>query len=251
MNLAVRITPPVRVSSRTSTVVRELRTSTLRPARVASMTYSRAEPLPASTRTSTKSPLDIPLYVFPIRALSERGAAASEPPQRGAAERGRRLLPGLRPVGERHADRLRRRHRARPDDADRRAAGRPGGPPGQAVRRARGTPPGEGAGRGGDRPPAGLRHQRRQALPLDTPRQAPPARKAECRPGPCLPPLAGGGDHGGAAADHGPPGRDRRPVCDGTCFPRHKATGRGACLSFWFPGGLHRPPYLHSLADSE
>src|SRR2546428_13344787 len=149
MNLAVRITPPVRVSSRTSTVVRELRTSTLRPARVASMTYSRAEPLPASTRTSTKSPFDIPLYLFPIRALSERGAAASEPPQRGAAERGRRLLPGLRPVGERHADRLRRRHRARPDDADRRAAGRPGGPPGQAVRRARWTPPGEGAGRGG------------------------------------------------------------------------------------------------------
>src|SRR5205807_1576102 len=101
---------PVRVSSRTSTVVRELRTSTLRPARVASMTYSRAEPLPASTRTSTKSPFDIRLYVFPIRALSERGADASEPPQRGA-ERGRRLLPGLRPVGKRHADRLRRGQR--------------------------------------------------------------------------------------------------------------------------------------------
>ena len=32
MNLAVRTTPPVRVSSRTSTVVRELRTSTVRPA---------------------------------------------------------------------------------------------------------------------------------------------------------------------------------------------------------------------------
>src|SRR5207245_11198090 len=55
-NRAVRTTPPVRVSSRTSTVVRELRTSTLRPARVASIVYSRAAPPPASTRTSTKSP---------------------------------------------------------------------------------------------------------------------------------------------------------------------------------------------------
>ena len=35
MKRAVRTTPPVRVSSRTSTVVRELRTSTLRPARAA------------------------------------------------------------------------------------------------------------------------------------------------------------------------------------------------------------------------
>src|SRR5438132_9766912 len=201
MNRAVRTTPPVRVSSRTSTVVRELRTSTLRPARVASMTYSRAEPLPASTRTSTKSPFDIRLYVFPIRALSERGADASEPPQRGAAERGRRLLPGLRPVAKRHPDRLRRGQRTRPDDAGRRAARRPGGPSGQAVCRPRGTPPGAGAGRGGDRPRAGLRHQRRQTLPVDTPRQAPPARKAECRPDPGLPALAGGGDRSGAAAE--------------------------------------------------
>src|SRR3989442_3775782 len=200
MNLAVRITPPVRVSSRTSTVVRELRTSTLRPARVASMTYSRAEPLPASTRTSTKSPFDIRLYLFPIRALSERGAAASGPPHRGAAERGRRLLPGLRPVGERHADCLRRRHRTRPDDADRRAAGRPGGPPGQAVRRARWTPPGEGAGRGGDRPPAGLRHPRPPGPSLGAPRPAPPAPKNGLRAGPGVPPLAGGGGHRGAGA---------------------------------------------------
>src|SRR5437870_11867774 len=122
MNLAVRITPPVRVSSRTSTVVRELRTSTLRPARVASMTYSRAEPLPASTRTSTKSPFDIRLYLFQIRALSERGADASEPPQRGPAERAGRLLPGLRPGGNRTADRLRRGQRTRPDEAGREAA---------------------------------------------------------------------------------------------------------------------------------
>src|SRR2546423_5507847 len=177
MNLAVRITPPVRVSSRPSTVVRELRTSTLRPARVASMTYSRAEPLPASTRTSTKSPFDILLYVFPIRALSERGADASEPPQRGAAERGRRLLPGLRPVGKRHADRLRRGQRTRPDDAGRRAAGRPGGPSGQAVRRPRGTPPGAGAGRGGDRPQAGARHPHRRAPPRGAPPPRPPAPK--------------------------------------------------------------------------
>src|ERR1700686_3087947 len=56
MNLAVRTPPPVRVISRTSTVVRELRTSTVRPALVASTMYSRAAPAPASTRTSTKSP---------------------------------------------------------------------------------------------------------------------------------------------------------------------------------------------------
>src|SRR5438552_7450592 len=60
-NLAVRTTPPVRVSSRTSTVVRELRTSTVRPARVASTTYSRDEPPPASTRTRRNLPLP---YVF-------------------------------------------------------------------------------------------------------------------------------------------------------------------------------------------
>src|SRR2546430_11804987 len=97
-NLAVRITPPVRVSSRTSTVVRELRTSTLRPARVASITYSRAEPLPASTRTSTKSPFAIHLRYSQFdrtHALSESGPAPAGGPQRRAAEGGRGLLPGL------------------------------------------------------------------------------------------------------------------------------------------------------------
>src|SRR5258708_16900801 len=61
MKLAVRTRPPVRVISGTSAVVGELRTSTVRPALVASTMYSRAAPEPASTRTSTKSPLAMPL----------------------------------------------------------------------------------------------------------------------------------------------------------------------------------------------
>src|SRR5438270_9736546 len=77
MKRAVRTTPPPRFSSRTSTVVRELRTSTLRPARVASMTYSRAAPLPASTRTSTKSPLAI--YAS-ISTQFERYLNVAQPP---------------------------------------------------------------------------------------------------------------------------------------------------------------------------
>src|ERR1700716_1532596 len=84
MNLAVRTTPPVLLSSLTSAVVRELRTSTVRPARVASIRYSRAAPAPASTKTSTKSPFAMPL-LFPIHGelkLKRRFLSVAQPPPR-------------------------------------------------------------------------------------------------------------------------------------------------------------------------
>src|ERR1700682_5071374 len=95
MNLAVRTTPPVRVSSRTSTVVRELRTSTVRPALVASTVYSRAAPEPASTKTSTKSP-------FATSSSCPNRAVLKRPPGRcprlpGGAERLARPPLGDRP----------------------------------------------------------------------------------------------------------------------------------------------------------
>src|SRR5882672_1953183 len=82
MNLAVRTTPPVRVSSRTSTVVRELRTSTVRPALVAPTMYSLAAPEPASTRTSTKSPFAMSV-LCPNSGLLKRRQRMSQCPDHG------------------------------------------------------------------------------------------------------------------------------------------------------------------------
>ena len=47
---------PVRVTSATSTMVREVVTSTRRPERVATISNPRTLPLPVSTSTSTLSP---------------------------------------------------------------------------------------------------------------------------------------------------------------------------------------------------
>ena len=55
-NRAVRTGWPVRVTSATSTMVREVVTSTRRPDRVASTSNPRTVPLPVSTSTSTLSP---------------------------------------------------------------------------------------------------------------------------------------------------------------------------------------------------
>src|SRR6185437_12710596 len=80
-----RTTLPVRVSSLTSTVERDVLTSTRRPDRLARTTYSLAAPPPASTRTSTKSPFAMHL-LFPdpgeITPRSPRVAAARHPNDR-------------------------------------------------------------------------------------------------------------------------------------------------------------------------
>ena len=55
-NRAVRTGCPVRVTSATSTMVREVVTSTRRPERVATISNPRTLPLPVSTSTSTLSP---------------------------------------------------------------------------------------------------------------------------------------------------------------------------------------------------
>src|ERR1700681_339314 len=85
MNRAVRTPPPVRVISRASTVVRELRTSTVRPAFVASTMYSRAAPEPASTRTSTKSPLAMP-FLCPNSSRFMRWRVLSNCPSMGTPD---------------------------------------------------------------------------------------------------------------------------------------------------------------------
>src|SRR6202521_4008381 len=92
MNLAVRTTPPVRVISRTSTVVRELRTSTVRPALVASTMYSRAAPDPASTNTSTKSPLAMPFLCPDLGLFMRLGCCVSPSPRPSPAKRERGTL---------------------------------------------------------------------------------------------------------------------------------------------------------------
>src|SRR3982074_3582912 len=104
MNLAGRTTPPVRVSSRTSTVVRELRTSTVRPALVASTVYSREEPPPASTSTSTKSPFAMPflcpnwgvLKRLQRRFLEEMTPVAQPPAQHPSLAELRQAAAGCR-----------------------------------------------------------------------------------------------------------------------------------------------------------
>src|SRR5438309_12074590 len=69
MKRALRTTRLLRVSSLTSTELREVLTSSFRPARAALIRYSRAVPPPASTSTSTQSPFAIE-HLFPLQGLA-------------------------------------------------------------------------------------------------------------------------------------------------------------------------------------
>ncbi len=82
MNRAVRTTVPPRVSSDTSTRPRPVRTSTRRPARVATTSYMREAP-PVSMRISTLSPFTVITTSFAspiIRRFCRRGDAESDSP---------------------------------------------------------------------------------------------------------------------------------------------------------------------------
>ena len=122
-------------------------------------------------------------------------------------------VPRLPALLQRDAGRLRRRPADATRDVRRRAARRPGRPRRQAVRRPRRASCSTTHAGAGRRPARrGVRHQRRQAFQVRAARHAADPRQAVGPRGRRLPPLAGGGDRGGEAADDRLPRRDGRPV---------------------------------------